>query len=491
MAVDEKKAAGGASTQPAGGPLSPAARQRLQRLFEHASQSAQKKDFDYAHELFTQCVAGDPASTLYLQSMLDNLKTKYNNNKKGGKLAGMKTSAGRKNMKAAAGKQDWPGVIRAGCEVLRHNPWDPPALMGMADACDHLGIDECQLYYLKWALNADPKNPEVNKKAARTLSRMGQFDQAIACWHRVEEAKPGDQEAANEISRLTVEKAVHHGGYSREVIEGKPKGSGSSRSSGGSDAARDSRPAAGEPQPKLSREQFLREKIEKDPSDLPSYFELAKLYEAEHDFDRAEQMLQQASAASGGGDLSVRERMEDLQMRRARHQLAIAQKRASSDPGDEAKTLVQRIRSQVNQQELEIYAARADREPKKAEWKYELGVRLKLVGKFRQGLETLQAVEKDRKLRPAVLLEIGECYQHLEEYDRALARYRSAIEAAGKDKEAAETKKRALYRAGVLSTGLRELDQAESFLKDLADLDPEYRDVSARLDKIERLRHKE
>lgn len=487
MAVEAKKStnSGPAEGTPAG-PLSPGARQRLQRLFEHASRSAEKKDFDYAHELYAQCVSGDPASVLYLESMLNNLKAKYNNNKKGSKLSGMKTSAGRKNLKAASGKEDWTGVIKAGCDVLKHTPWDPPTLIAMAEACEHLGIDECQLYYLKWALNAEPKNPEVNKRAARTLSRMGQFDQAIACWHRVEEAKPGDQEAAREISRLTVEKAVHHGGYSREVIEStqpKEKQHTAESRRAGAEAH------AGDHQPRPSREQFLQDKIEKDPSELANYFELAKYYEDQHGFQQALDVLKQAQAVSGGGDLAVRERIEDLQMHHARHQLAIAHKRAASDSGDEAAELLKKLKSQVNQQELEIFAARSERDPKHLGWKYELGVRLKVAGKFRQALEVLQEVLRDRKWKAAALLEMGECYQHREEYDLALSKYQDAIEACNKD--AVDTRKRALYRAGVLATGLRELEQAEDFLKKLAEVDPEYRDVSARLDKIERLRNKE
>jgi tetratricopeptide (TPR) repeat protein len=490
MAAEETRAVNDEAPA-AAGPLSPVARQRLQKLFEHAKRNSEKNDFDYAHDLFAQCVAGDPASIVYLQALLDNLKRKYDNNKKGSKMAGFKTSSGRKNLKAALGKEDWTGAFKAGCEVLKYTPWDSPTLMAMAEACERLGIDECQLYYLKWALNADAKNLEVNKQAARTLSRMGQFDQAIACWHRIEEAKPGDAEAAQEISRLTVEKAVHHGGYSREVISGKNEKE--ARAASGSGARAGSRgevQAATKEQPApVSREQFLRNKIESTPSELANYLELAKLYEERHVFEKALETLEQAHAASGGGDLTVRERLEDVQMRHSRHQVAIAKKRAADDPSDEAKVLAEKLQSQANQRELEIFAARVDRDPKNAAWRRELGIRLKTARKFRHAIEMLQAAAKDKGTKPAALLEMGECFQYLEEYDQALSKYRDAIEASGDG--ATDTKKRALYRAGVLATGLGELDQAEGFLRELADLDGQYRDVATRLDKVARLRNKE
>ena len=92
----------------------------------------------------------------------------------------------------------------------------------------------------------------------------------------------------------------------------------------------------------------------------------------------------------------------------------------------------------------------------------------------------------DTKRRPLVLLELGECFQKIEQYKLALSHYEQAIEACEASDE--EAKKLALYRAGVLATGLRELDRAERHLAELAGLDYGYRDVSDRLDKIARLR---
>jgi tetratricopeptide (TPR) repeat protein len=85
-----------------------------------------------------------------------------------------------------------------------------------------------------------------------------------------------------------------------------------------------------------------------------------------------------------------------------------------------------------------------------------------------------------------VLLELGECFQRIEQYKLALSHYEQAIEAC--DPADVETMKLGLYRAGVLATGLRELDRAEKRLQELAGMDFGYRDVSDRLDKIARLR---
>jgi tetratricopeptide (TPR) repeat protein len=480
------------SVNPADAPLSPAVRNRLQKLFEHATANAEKSAYDYAHELFTQCVAGDPANFVYLQAMLANLQKKYHNNKKGGKLAGLKGSGARKAMKHALGASEWKGAIKAGCDMLKLNPWDPPTLIGMADACHQLGIDECQLYYLRWALNADPHSVEVNKLAAEQLTRMGQFDQAIVCWHRVEEAKPGNEEAAKAISTLTVEKTIQQGGYDRDELLGE--GAREHSPAAGKTAARptpSAKPAATETvdepeEPPKSPEERLSEAIDGDPTNVANYLDLAELFVHGHRFDEAEQLLGRALQASGGGDLSVRERLEDVHLRRGRQQVEIAEKRATEEKTDEAVNLAQQMRADLNQQELQVYAARCQRNPNSTSLRYELGLRLKRAGKFPEAIQAFQAAREDARRKARVHLELGECFQKIEQYKLAMKEYETAIEVCGDRDE--ELKKLSLYRAGVLGTGLRDLERAERHLDDLAMLDFGYKDVAQRLDKINRLR---
>jgi len=64
-----------------------------------------------------------------------------------------------------------------------------------------------------------------------------------------------------------------------------------------------------------------------------------------------------------------------------------------------------------------------------------------------------------------------------------------AIDAVGEKEE--ELKKLALYRAGVLAMGLKEIEQADRHLSALAGLDFSYRDVAERLDKLSKIRDKE
>ncbi len=86
-------------------------------------------------------------------------------------------------------------------------------------------------------------------------------------------------------------------------------------------------------------------------------------------------------------------------------------------------------------------------------------------------------------------LEIGECLQRQKKYDQALKYYQSAVQEAPAGQ--IEVKKRALYRFGVLAAGLGNFRDAEPCLRELAELDPHFKDVSTHLDRIQEIRHKQ
>ena len=62
-------------------------------------------------------------------------------------------------------------------------------------------------------------------------------------------------------------------------------------------------------------------------------------------------------------------------------------------------------------------------------------MRLKRAGKTKQAITALQAARSDPKRKALVLLELGECFQKIEQYKLALSHYEQSIEAceAGDD----------------------------------------------------------
>jgi tetratricopeptide (TPR) repeat protein len=463
-------------------------RQRLQQVFDRAGRCLEKGEHDYAHDLLTQCVVEDPGNLIYLQHFLANLAQKYGNNKKGARLAGLKIKSGRMTLNKAAGKGHWREAFQSACDTLRYNPWDTGTLSALADACAQIGSHDAEVYLYRWALEVDVKDPTVNRRAAAAFARLGQFDQAIACWRRVEQQKPGDQEASKAIAQLSVEQTIKKGGYNEQILRGESDISGletavrNSMARGWKEVAADTAAETAD----TSQEQALLEAVQARPGEVENYFELAKIFTAQHRLREAEQIMTQALAVTGGGDLGVREQLEEIQLQRVRQQVEIAARRAEQEKSDEAQELAKRMAAQANQLELEVYAARSARDPGNLLLQYELGLRLKRAGKFKEAISAFQSVRDDARHRAMVQIHLGESFQHIRQFKLALASYEAAIEAA--DTMQPDVQKLALYRAGVLAAEFKDIDRAERYLTQLAAIDFGYRDVADRLDKLAALR---
>lgn len=465
--------------------VSPAVRRRLQQCFEHARKlmAQARYDFDYAHTLLSECVTGDPGNLTYLDAFFENLARKYDNNKKGARLQ-LFTSRGAFKKSLAAKR--WLDVLKAGPEILKTNPWDVVTLRGMAEACEHLRLNEAELRYLKNAVEGHPDDADVNRHCARSLARMGQYDQAIACWARVNELKRHDAEAQQMIGDLQIEKTKWKFGMLTPDDRKKqpaPAGQQGSEASVAGAEPEHPQPPAETPIKRalqLTRPQQLERAIHEDPSALENYLELAALYGEEGKLADAQRALERGLAVSGN-DLRIRERLEEIHVARAQQQLAIAERRAQVEASDLSKELVKQLREGLNRLELDLYGHRSERYPQETRWKFELGVRLKRAGNYSEAIKRLAEIPADAELAAAAAVETGECWQHLRQFPRALQTYQ---EAANLSETSGQTdaEKLALYRGGVLGMAMGQAAGRE-LLARLVAIDPDYRDAKDRLSK--------
>ena len=465
--------------------IPPNLRHRLQQCYQHGTKLMEQEsyDFDYAHTLFQECVNRDPANILYLEAFLDNLHRKFNNNKRGSLL----NFGGRGALRKALAKQDWHEVLRLGSGILKSNPWDIATLRSMAQACESLDYNEPELRYLKNALEANPKDVDVSRHCASSLSRMGQFDQAIACWNRVDELCRGDREAQEQISQLQVEKTKtrREGGKRKGVTRQAPSDPVTEAPpSNDSDAAASSRRKI-----PLTPRQRLEQEIVNSPTDLPSYLQLAELHVDAGRLSEALRILQKALAASGG-DFKVLEQLEDTEILRKDQQIAVADKRAAAERNEETRDLAARLRSDMDRYELDIYDRRSQRYPQDLELKFQLGLRLKRVGNFGEAIKTFEHSVQLPQRQAGSNLEIGECLQRRKKYSKALEYYLRAADQAQANQQI-DVRKLGMYRASLLAAGLGNPQSAEKTLCELLELDADYKDVQARLDKLRQMRHKE
>ena len=278
-----------------GPPVSVSVRRRLQSWYTHGQEKASAGSYDYATDMFSQCVEGDPASLDYQSAFLHNLHKKYNNNKKGaGFTSAIKASALKASLKKSSLKKDWPALFKTGIELLKLNPWDSNTLIQMATPARR-----CSAWRRSWpgcaVLDVYPADPEINRECAIALGKQGHFDQSIVCWARVEKAKPHDEEALRAISEMQVRKTEV------QLVRRNER-----TAKAEADEAAVAAQEGGETAIKLTRQQELQRTIADNPADIEAYIELAELHARDNRFTEAERILRGALDASGG-DLKVRE----------------------------------------------------------------------------------------------------------------------------------------------------------------------------------------
>ncbi len=451
--------------------ISPALRRRLQQQFEAGSQKSNRGEYDYATTMFAACVEGDPGNQIYLQSFLGNLYKKYGDNKKGAALAGVKGVGIKGSIKKSEMQKDWLGVIKTGLEALKLNPWDAGALTSMAAACEKLEFDDNRIILLQGAWKGNPTDPEVNRLLGRALRENGRFDEAMAHFRRVVQVKPGDEEAMQALRAIDAERAIKKGGFedaqsSTDVMADKQ-------------LQKERREGGGV---QLTPEQQIERHLTKNPADIPKYLELANLHTGNQKLEQAEKVLTRALEASGG-DLQIRERLEDLQMRRAREAVDLARKQAEAERTPQAIELYKKMKSELNTRELEFYRGHVQRYPTQHGYKYELAARMMKAGMHREAIPLLQEAQQDPKRKGEVLFALGECFTQIKQYKLGLQNYEASLEAIST--RDMEQRKLAMYWSGkVALKAFKDLDKAEKYLSELAGLDFSYKDVGQLLEEI-------
>lgn len=474
------------------GGLTAAERSRLEKVFQHAKKCLEKADYAYAHDLFAQCVSEAPGELIYLQHFRANLAQMHPNAAaaKGGFSALRGFGNARSSVAKAMAKGAWRDAFAAGCRALKRAPGDLGVLSEMASGCGELGHGECQLYYLRWALDIAPTDVEANRQAAAALESIGEFNQAIGCWARVQQQRPGEEEAAKAIARLSVEQTIDRGRYNPALLKGEAdvelptptRVADAAQRDESDDASLADTPLASE-----ESEDDLRAAIEAAPEDPAPYTRLADFYIRAARLQDAERLLGKALQVAGGSDLLILEKLEDVHLTRMLERARVAERRAARQGTAAAQKLAEQMMREANLAEVEVYGARSERAPGDAKLQYEYGLRLKRVGQHREAVPPLQAARSDKKRLAEIELHLGECFQNIEQHRLAMKSYEASIAAAESD-EWTDLRKLALYRAGVLAMGLRDLDSAERYLTDLASAEFGYRDVGERLDKIARIR---
>jgi tetratricopeptide (TPR) repeat protein len=419
-------------------PITPSQRQRLQKLWEEArsvmlraGSPPGRKEAERIHEILTECVAGDLANTVYLDALLMNLRH-WRSHPKPWWWFWMPRQIHTDDFSARGWNEE---IAKVGMHWLKYCKADESLvnlLVLFADKCREIDAPEAEVRYLQEALHYALSSESVLIKLARSLLRQGRFDEARSTVDKVIAAATKSTEVANMLA----------------ILEGPVS-------------------------PFAPRKDVLSRSDSRQSAD--DYLALATEHVQLGQFDEAEAAAAKALSLSGG-DLAVRSQVEDISLARLQNNVAIARRLVEREPTPAHQQTLRRWEEELGRLELATLHARSERFPQDAGLKLEVAIRLKRAGNYSGAIQRLEEIAADHSLRPSVLIELGECWQHLRQFEKALDFYREAI-AAGEKTYLLEPLKLALYRAGLLAAALGDRAEARESLERLVSMDPQFKDA--------------
>lgn len=442
------------------------------------SQAMAKENWDYAIEMFGRAVSMVPDNLMYRQSLRGVEYRKYNNNMTGAKMASMKLMGVRTKIKKARMSKDWQGLERAAEEGLAVNPWDAGLNADLGEACRNLGFEEVAVFAYQRAVESDRENKEFNVSLAELYEERGEYTEAIKVWQRVQKIDPLDGDARSKVTQLQGQVALDRGGYA-----------GKGDSDGGLDdqevARRLGRNTSGTVDgPGMSEEADLQRAIRKEPENAANYLKLADYYRRQRDLEKAAEIYQQAVEVSGG-DVNIREQLEDVQLDILRHNLELAKEAvANNGEDDTAKRNAAALAREVLQREIEVLSSRVERYPSDQRLKFDLGQRFMRAKKYAEAIPLFQQSVNDQRLSADALVALGECFIH--EKKGGLAKRQLEKAAPKIDKlDKPDLFKKTHYYLGRLCEEGNETAAAEDHYNEILEIDYNYRDTLQRLEKLQ------
>ncbi|MGI8980067.1 MAG: tetratricopeptide repeat protein [Pirellulaceae bacterium] len=434
-------------------PITPAQRQRLQKLWEEAravmvraGSPPSRKEAENIHELLAECVVADPGNTVYLDALLMNLRQLHPKSRFSLQAIFSSPFQAYKSFMAATNRDNPIELLSLGPAALREDGkhLNMGILVALADACAALDLPQAEVRYLQEALHQWPNEPSLMVGLVTALMRQGRFDEARSTLASLSTRVEKPLMAHDLEAILNGDSSVHD---AREPIRAVLA--------------------------------TLQEAVAADPTSPEHHLALAAAYVQLGQFDEAEASAAKAQSLSGG-DLAVREQAEEVALARLQRQVEIARRLVEHEPSPAHQQTLRRWEEELGRLELATLHARSERFPQDAPLKLEVAIRLKRAGNYSGAIQRLEEIAADHALRPSVLIELGECWQHLRQFEKALGLYSQAI-AAAEEHNQSEPLQLALYRAGCLATAMQQTAAARNWLVRLVSLDPNFKDARQRM----------
>ena len=444
--------------------------------WKKGSEAMAKENWDYAIEMFGKSVSLVPDNLLYRQTLRGVERKKYGDNGSGAKMAGLRLTKVRTRIKASRLKKNWDAVDRAAEDGLKINPWDSTLLFDLGIAARERGFSEVATDAMRTAVANNSKNKDFARELAELLESRGDYNEASKIWQRLAKLDPMDAHARTKSMQVLTDNVIDRGGYegaesTRDAMADDEVATRLKIGGGGGNADG----------PGQSEEADLVNAVRRDPESVENRLKLGTHYRKNGKLEEAAETIKDALAISGG-DPSIREGLEDIELEQLRHNLNLAKDNASRDDDkDQAQKNVRAISGELIRREIEIFSKRVERYPNDLKLKFELGSRFVRIKNYLQAIPLFQVCVKDKRLATGALTSLGKCFIAEKKGKLAKRQFEKAVESVDQLDEPDLYKEVHYWLARLLEED-GDQSSAEHHYTEVLAVDYEYKDALARME---------
>ena len=441
--------------------------------YRRGTEAMIKQNWDYACQMFRQCVNLVPENLHYMQVLRGATERRYNDNGTGAPMVGMRLMGTKASIKKSRMQSDWSTIIQSCEDGLALNPWDPGLNAELGYAMRQVGFNEPAIFCYLRATKAEPNNQDYLRNLGQLHEARGNYDEAIEIYTKLLRIDKLDAEARQKITSLSAQKTVHRGGYENaDDIRQVHKVLADKMSHDTADG------------PGMSVQADLERAIRKDPANKDNYLKLADFLRREGNLEKTKETLQKGLEVSGG-EIKIREQLEDVELDLMRKAVGFAKEAALGDIEDNfLKRKYQEVKGELLRREIEVYASRIERYPQDMTLKFDLALLYMQDKRHQLAIPLLQKSRGDARRKVESLINLGKCFIHDKQYSLARRQFEQAVPECKSD-DNLDSFLDLHYFAGRVCEELKDADAAIRHYQTVLEYDYDYKDNRDRLARLE------
>ena len=453
----------------------------ITEYIEKGKQAFRKHNYDYAIELFNYALALDKKLTearhyLHLTKIKKFQEKPLSLFSKGTNKIKAQTHV--LNAKKLKNNGMLDKAIEEYEKALSLDALNSKIFINLALLFLNLNMRDSSIKTFEEILNINPDNMETLKRLGELFKDKKEYEKSQNYYLKAQQVSPLDLDVQKGLKDLAALQAIDKGGWKdqetfRTKIQDKEEAKKLEKETKSSRTEEDINYLI----------ENLKEKLAKEPENLPLLFRLGDYYKEINLHDKAEEAYKLILKIKPESDIAQKN-IEQLQVKKIEKDLSLLEEKLKKDPANqELKKNVDELNKKKENIYFEKTKEKVSRLPNDSKLRYQYGVLLKEKGMLNEAISQFQECVKDPLVRLDSLNMLGLSFKEKAMFDLAVTQFRKAITLAP---EITEKTKDIIYNLGVTYEKMEQLTEAANEFKKIYEVDINYKDVAQKIEKTYR-----